>query len=141
MLTEYRRNTYHRMLQELAPYPFAVRYGTLMAAFAGEDETLAVTHVFHAGMYVRQITAASDTLIFGKVHKLPCLFMLLKGTIFIDSEEFVGEISAPFIINSREGTARWGYTLTECVVANVFNTDATTPEEFEQNYVEDFTCL
>lgn len=137
MLTEYRRQTYHRMLQELAPYPFLLRYTMMGTAFKGDSVLPTTVHIFHGGMYTRQIEAPADMLIMGKRHKIPCMFMLLKGTIFIDSEEFVGEITAPFIINSREGSARWGYTLTDCVVANVFVTDVTDPEEFERLYAED----
>jgi hypothetical protein len=137
MLTEYRRNTYHKMLQVLAPYPFILRYNAVSTAFKADSEVPDVTHIFHEGMYTRQVTLAPDMLILGKVHKLPCLFMVLQGTIFIDSAEFVGEVSAPFILTSGANVARWGYSLTECVVANVFVTTATSAEEFELLYSED----
>lgn len=137
MLTEYRRETYHRMLITLAPYPFWERYKALDTAFTPSETEVVVTHSFHGGMYTKQMEADSDVLILGKIHKMAGLFILLRGTIFIDSEEFVGEITGPFIINSREGVARWGYTLTPCVIANVFATDITDPDEFDSLYVEE----
>lgn len=139
MNLEYQINTYHQMLKQLAPYPFWVRYYAMSTAFEASDKEVQVTHSFHGGLYTKQMVAEADTLILGKVHKIAGLFILLSGTIFIDSEEFVGQITGPFIINSRQGIARWGYTVTDCVIANVFATSINDPAEFDKLFVEEPT--
>lgn len=57
-----------------------------------EPET---THLFHGGMYCRQVFRHADVTIVGKVHKKEHFYVVVFGTVMVTTDSGVEEITGP----------------------------------------------
>jgi hypothetical protein len=51
-------------------------------------------HVFHGGMYCRQVWRPAGCLIVGKVHKKEHFYMIVSGTVTVTTDDGVQTITA-----------------------------------------------
>lgn len=94
-------------------------------------------HVFHGGMYCRQVVQPAGCLVVGKVHKREHFFMLVQGALAVTEGDGVAEeIRAPFLHCSAPGTKRALLALTDVLYMTIHRTDATGVAEAEDDLVE-----
>src|ERR1043165_3701116 len=94
------------------------------------------THIFHGGMYCRQVWRAADVWIVGKVHKKEHFYFIVHGTVQVTTDDGVQRITGPHLLCSKPGTKRAIYSETDALCVTFHRTDATTVEEAEAEMVE-----
>lgn len=100
------------------------------------EETLAY------GLYTRTIFIPKGVLLLGKIHKKPCVNIVLSGDISIATE--TGEIRAQagYMITSPPGIQKVGLAHEDTVFVNVFRTDETDITKIEEDLIaESFEAL
>ena len=95
------------------------------------------SHTFHGGMYCREVFRSADVLIVGKVHKKEHFYYIISGTVLITTDDGVQEVTGPKLLCSSPGTKRAVYAVTDALCATFHRTDALTPEDAENELVED----
>ncbi len=93
-------------------------------------------HVFHGGMYCRQVWRDADVSIVGKVHKKEHFYFIASGTVVVTTDEGRQTITGPYLLCSKPGTKRAVYSVTDALCVTFHRTDATTVEEAEAELVE-----
>jgi len=94
-------------------------------------------HIFHGGMYCRQVFRPTGCLIVGKVHKKEHFYFIVFGTVAITTDEGVQRITGPAMLCSKPGTKRAVLAETDALCVTFHRTDATTVEDAEADLVED----
>ena len=94
-------------------------------------------HVFHGGMYCRQVWRPAGCLIVGKVHKKEHFYMVVSGTITVTTDNGVETITGPMLLCSKPGTKRAVYAQTDALCMTFHRVDSDTVEEVESELVED----
>ncbi len=79
-----------------------------------EQIDIPVTQYFCNGVYVREITIPAGTILTGKIHKHPCLSIVLTGEMEVITDEGPRIIKAPLVYESPAGVKRAGRALTDC---------------------------
>lgn len=97
---------------------------------------LPTEHVFHGGMYCRQVWRAAGTIIVGKVHKKEHFYMVVYGTVAVTTDEGAQEITGPFLMCSKPGTKRAVYAITDALCMTIHRVDSNTVEAAEDELVE-----
>lgn len=97
---------------------------------------LETEHYFSGGMYCRKLIRPAGTLIVGKVHKNDHFFMCAKGEIIVWTEKGMKKLVAGDIIESKSGTKRATYALTDAIGVTFHKTDKTDLEEIEAEIIE-----
>lgn len=80
----------------------------------GEQVEIPVTQYFCNGVYVREITIPAGVILTGKIHKHPCLSVVLTGKMEVITDEGPRIIEAPMIYESPAGVKRAGRALEAC---------------------------
>ena len=93
-------------------------------------------HVFHGGMYCRQVWRPAGTMIIGKVHKKEHFYMVVTGTVLITTDQGAFELTAPYLLASKPGTQRAVYAVTDALCMTFHRVDSTDLEEVENDLVE-----
>ena len=94
-------------------------------------------HIFHGGMYCRQVWRPAGCLIVGKVHKKEHFYMIVSGTVKITTDDGVQAITGPFLLCSKPGTKRAVYAETDALCMTIHRVDSATVEDVESELVED----
>lgn len=94
-------------------------------------------HLFHGGMYCRQVWRPAGCLIVGKVHKKEHFYMVVSGTILVTTDAGVEHITGPKVICSNPGTKRAVYAETDALCMTFHRVDSITVEDVESELVED----
>ena len=94
-------------------------------------------HIFHGGMYCRQVWRPAGCLIVGKVHKKEHFYMVVSGTILVTTDAGVEHITGPKVICSSPGTKRAVYAETDALCMTFHRVDSITVEDVELELVED----
>jgi len=94
-------------------------------------------HIFHGGMYCRQVWRPAGCLIIGKVHKKEHFYMIVSGTVKVTTDEGVQTLTGPFLLCSKPGTKRAVYAETDALCMTFHRADSSTVEEVESELVED----
>lgn len=94
-------------------------------------------HVFHGGMYCRQVWRPAGCLIVGKVHKKEHFYMIVSGTVRVTTDDGVQSITGPMLLCSKPGTKRAVYAETDALCMTFHRVDSSTVEEVESELVED----
>lgn len=94
-------------------------------------------HIFHGGMYCRQVWRPAGCLIVGKVHKKEHFYMVVSGTVKITTDDGVQTLTAPFLLCSKPGTKRAVYAETDALCMTIHRVDAQTVEQAEEELVEE----
>ena len=99
-------------------------------------------HYFSNGMYCRKMFMPAGMLVVGKVHKQDHFFLYTKGEIVAWTENGMKNLLAGDIIESKLGTKRVIYAVTDSIITNVHKTDKTDLDEIEAELIEpDETAL
>ena len=80
----------------------------------GEQVDIPVTQYFCNGTYVREITIPAGVILTGKIHKHPCLSVVLTGKMEVITDQGPRIIEAPMVYESPAGVKRAGQCLEEC---------------------------
>ena len=94
-------------------------------------------HIFHGGMYCRQVWRPAGCLIVGKVHKKEHFYMIVSGTVSITTDDGVQTITGPMLLCSKPGTKRAVYAETDALCMTFHRVDSDTVEAAESELVED----
>ena len=76
---------------------------------------LPVVNHFTPGVYARELTIPTGTLLTGKIHRYEHLCVISKGDISVLSEDGFKRIKAPFTFISKPGVKRLAYVHDETV--------------------------
>lgn len=94
-------------------------------------------HVFHGGMYCRQVWRPAGCLIVGKVHKKEHFYMIVSGTVSVTTDDGVQTLTGPMLLCSKPGTKRAVYAETDALCMTFHRVDSNTVKEVESELVED----
>lgn len=98
---------------------------------------LPTEHIFHGGMYCRQVWRPAGCVIVGKVHKKEHFYIVVSGVVRITTDEGVKVLMAPALLCSKPGTKRAVFAETDALCMTIHRVDATTVEDAESELVED----
>ena len=93
-------------------------------------------HLFHGGMYCRQVWRPAGCTIVGKVHKKEHFYVVVSGTICVTTDDGVQTITGPKVLLSQPGTKRAVYAITDALCITFHVIEATTIEDAENELVE-----
>ena len=94
-------------------------------------------HYFSAdGMYCRKVWRPASTLVIGKVHKKDHFFICVKGEIIAWSETGMRHLKEGDVIESKPGTKRVTFAVTDAIGITVHKTDKTDLDEIEAELIE-----
>jgi quercetin dioxygenase-like cupin family protein len=93
-------------------------------------------HLFHGGMYCRQVWRPAGCTIVGKVHKKEHFYMVVSGTICVTTDDGVQTITGPKVLCSTPGTKRAVHAITDALCMTFHVVDAQTVEQAEDELVE-----
>ena len=103
---------------------------------------LQTEHYFSQGMYCRKLTRPAGTLIVGKVHKKDHFFMCAMGEIIAWTENGMKKLLPGDIIESKSGTKRVTFAVSDAIGITIHRTDKTDLDEIEIELIEpDETAL
>lgn len=103
---------------------------------------LQTEHYFSGGMYCRKLTRPAGTVIVGKVHKEPHFFLCAAGEIIAWSENGMRRLLPGDVIESKPGTKRVTFAVTDSIGITIHKTDKTDLDEIEKELIEpDDTAL
>lgn len=94
-------------------------------------------HIFHGGMYCRQVWRPAGCLIIGKVHKKEHFYMVVSGTVAVTTDDGVQLITGPQLLCSKPGTKRAVYAETDALCMTFHRVNTDTIEAAENELVED----
>ena len=91
-------------------------------------------HYFSDGLYVREMFCPKEYLCFTVIHNTANPLFMMKGTMWVTSEEGVQELVAPTFILTKPGTKRICYFAedTVCVTVHPNPDGLTNLEEIEK---------
>lgn len=94
-------------------------------------------HYFHGGMYCREVFRHAGVLVVGAVHKKEHFYLIVSGTVAItNGEGQVQEVTGPYLFQSKPGTKRAVYAVTDALCMTFHATESQTVEEAEAELVE-----
>jgi hypothetical protein len=105
--------------------------------YNGKSDIWDMHHYFLDGLYVREGTLPTDSLVIGKKHKFSHVVFLLKGRVLVADEYSTEEYIAPCMIQCDGHTSKVIYTIEEAHWFNVHATDKKTVEEAEDYLTDD----
>ena len=94
-------------------------------------------HVFHGGMYCRQVWRPAGCLIVGKVHKKEHFYMVVSGTVKVTTDDGLQTITGPMLLCSKPGTKRAVFAETDALCMTFHRVESNTVEDAESELVED----
>lgn len=94
-------------------------------------------HIFHGGMYCRQVFRHAGVLVVGKVHKKEHFYMIVSGTVAITTDDGAMEVTGPYLFCSKPGTKRAVLALTDTLCITIHRVDSDTVEDAESELVEE----
>lgn len=96
------------------------------------------THLFHGGMYCREVWRDAGVLVIGKVHLREHFYLVLEGTVMISTDDGEAiEVRGPHMFLSRPGCKRAVYSVTAARCMTFHRTDATDVDAAEAELVEE----
>ena len=121
-----------------ADKPLTDRVNALKTELLKMDQIdLPTQHLFHGGMYCRQVWRPAGCTIVGKVHKKEHFYMVVEGTVIVTTDEGVQELTAPALLCSKPGTQRAVFAVTDAMCMTIHRADANTVESAADELVED----
>lgn len=83
------------------------------------------------GLYGREITIPAGTFVIGKLHRFSQINFLMKGEIWVTTDNGMEKIKAPKVIVSPAGTKRAGYAVTDATWITVVATEETNVDNMD----------
>lgn len=93
-------------------------------------------HIFHGGMYCRQVFRHAGSIVVGKVHKKEHFYMVVTGTVAITTDDGAIEVTGPYLFCSKPGTKRAVFAVTDALCITIHRADSTTVEDVEDELTE-----
>jgi hypothetical protein len=94
-------------------------------------------HYFHGGMYCREVFRHAGVLVVGAVHKKEHFYLIVSGTVMItDGDGAAQEVTGPYLFQSKPGTKRAVYALTDTLCMTFHALTAKTVEDAESELIE-----
>lgn len=94
-------------------------------------------HYFHGGMYCREVFRHAGVLVVGATHKKEHFYLIVSGTVAItDGQGNVQEVTGPYLFQSKPGTKRAVYAITDALCMTFHAVEATTIEQAESELIE-----
>ena len=94
-------------------------------------------HYFHGGMYCREVFRHAGVLVVGAVHKKEHFYLIVSGTVQItDGEGNAQTVTGPHLFQSKPGTKRAVYAVTDTLCMTFHATESTTVDAAEAELVE-----
>jgi hypothetical protein len=93
-------------------------------------------HLFHGGMYCRQVWRPAGCLIVGKVHKKEHFYMIVSGTVKVTTDDGVQTLTGPMLLCSSTGTKRAVYAETDALCMTFHRVESDNVEDAEVELVE-----
>lgn len=120
----------------------------LMATLQAVQETMLAQpqipvhtdHFIHAGVYVRTITLAGGVRLMGAYIKVPTVLIVSGQTRVFTGENWI-ELDGYNIIPALAGRKQIFETISETNITMIFHTDATTVEQAEEEFTDEFQLL
>lgn len=97
---------------------------------------LPTEHIFHGGMYCRQVWRPAGCLVVGAVHKKEHFYMIVSGTVRITTDDGVQTLTGPFLLCSSPGTKRAVYAETDALCMTIHRVENNTVDEAYAELVE-----
>lgn len=96
---------------------------------------LPTEHIFHGGMYCRQVWRPAGAVIVGKVHKKEHFYMVVYGTVAVTTDDGVQTLTGPFLLCSKPNTKRAVLAITDALCMTIHRVDSDTVEAAEEELV------
>lgn len=94
-------------------------------------------HYFHGGMYCREVFRHAGVLVVGAVHKKEHFYFIVSGTVQItDGEGNVQEVIGPYLFQSKPGTKRAVYAVTDTLCMTFHAIESKTVKEAESELID-----
>jgi hypothetical protein len=97
---------------------------------------LKTQHCLSGGVYARSITLPADTIITGAVHKHDHI-VIVTGDITVTTEDGPRRFTGQHVFPVAAGSKRAGFAHAETVWTTVHSTNKTSPEDIEDDLVEE----
>jgi hypothetical protein len=92
-------------------------------------------HHFAPDVYVRELFIPEGVALTGKIHKHELMNILVSGTVRVNTDDGMETLTGPLIFNSRAGTKRAIYGITDAIWLNVHPTGLTDLDEIEEEFI------
>jgi hypothetical protein len=136
---------------DAAPFePATDRLATRDAIAKRKDEMLASPHLVElpfteslaGGLYTRTLFIPKGCELVGKIHRKPCVNIVVKGDITIMTETGLLRVQAGYSVTSPAGIQKIGFAHEDTIFINVFRTDVTDIGQVEKDLIcESFEAL
>ncbi len=111
----------------------------MMMTQSTEELECPLVHNFSEGVYVREVTMPTGSIILGHEHTTTHFNMISKGSCILydfDTEELT-EIQAPCTFESKAGVRKLLYIVEECVWSTIHVTEETDVPTLESILVKE----
>lgn len=92
-------------------------------------------HYFAPGIYTRLLVIPAGVVLTGKIHRHEIMNVLVSGTIKVTTDDGVEELTGPMIFNSKAGTKKAAYAITDVIWLNIHPTKLTDLDEIEREFI------
>lgn len=93
---------------------------------------------FCAGVYLRQVFFPAGTMVTGKIHRYPCLNILVQGELEVVTEEGIKMMVAPMVFKAPAGVKRAARVISDTIWITVH---AYEGEERDGNAMADLLTV
>ena len=100
-----------------------------------QAETIVTDH-FADGLYARELFIPAGVCLVGALHKTNHIFTVSQGECYAVTHEGKEHIVAPYTGQTRPGTKRVIYAVTDTVWTTYHPTDETNPEKIAEQILE-----
>lgn len=100
-------------------------------------DQLVIRNYINGGVYAREMTAPAGIVITGKIHLHDHINILSKGEISVMTDTGMMRVKAPFVIESKAGIKRIGYTHSEVVWTSIHASNKTEIHDLENELFSD----
>lgn len=125
----------------------ALSGGTIEHLTAIQDKLLALPqveiqteHIIHAGLYIRTIRLAPETVLVGALVKIPTTLIVSGKTLVFTGESWI-ELDGYHVIPANAGRKQIFVTHEQTSISMVFRADAKTVEQAENEFTSESAAL
>ena len=97
-------------------------------------------HVFHAGMYARTIKIPAGVVLTGAQIKIPTI-LIISGDALVYGENGATRYAGYHVALGGAGRKQAFYALRDTYLTMLFPTDATTADEAERQFTDEYELL
>ena len=115
--------------------------GEIEAAIMGEPQVeVQIDHTLHAGLYSRTAKLEAGTIIAGALIKTPTL-IIVSGDCLVHTGDAMIRLTGYHVIEASAGRKQVFVAVEETFITMLFATDATTVEQAEEQFTDDYARL